>query len=223
MCFFTEGEMTGSADSIQTYREMLKLDPRSRVFALLAEELCVACEWELVVEVCRQGLLYHPDHLRSRVLLGWALMEMGEAEQSERILLEAVEDIRKNTVIFKLLSEFAIFSGNPVSAGEYARIYEAFETPGAASPPPPEPGPSAEKEASDWDDFKAEAIDELQGPDLDTVGPETPPKKGIEDILAQLSQRIEGRLAQAAAPAVILSEEDRNFLKQELAAALSAD
>jgi tetratricopeptide (TPR) repeat protein len=213
--------MTGSADNIQTYREMLKLDPRSRVFALLAEELCAAGEWEKVAEVCRQGLLYHPDHLRSRVLLGWALMEMGEADQSEQVLLEAVEDIRKNTIIFKLLSEFAIFSGNPVSAAEYTRIYEAFETLGAAGPPPAGPGPETKKEASDWNDFKTEAIEELQGPDLDIAGPETPSKMGIEDILTHLSQRIEGRFTREAAPTVILSEEDRDFLKRELTAALS--
>jgi hypothetical protein len=218
-----EGKMTGSADNIQTYREMLKLDPRSRVFVLLAEELCAACEWEQVAEVCKEGLMYHPDHLRARVLLGWALMEMGEAEQSEQILLESVEDIRKNSIIFKLLSEFAIFSGNPESAAEYARIYEAFESTCAAGLPPSEPDSATKKEASQWDDFKAEAIEELQGPDQDIAGPETPVKIGVEDILGHLSQRIEGRCTREAAPIVILSEEDRNFLKQELTAALSAD
>ncbi len=131
--------MADSADNIQTYRQMLKLDRRSRVFALLAEELCAAGQWEEAAEVCKKGLLFHPDHLRSRVLLGWALMEMGEAGQSERILLNAVEDIRKNAIIFKLLSEFAAFSGNTQSAGEYARIYEAFQTPGPARDGSPHP------------------------------------------------------------------------------------
>jgi hypothetical protein len=219
--------MAGSADDIQTYREMLKLDPRSRVFALLAEELCAAGEWEQVAQVCKEGLAFHPDHLRSRVLLGWAFMEMGEVDQSERILLDAVEDIRKNAIIFKLLSEFAIFSGNPESAAEYAKIYEAFQSPGAVEAAPtqqehPEPAPTPGKAASGWDEFKAEAIEELQGTELDVVSAKMSSKSGVEEILTHLSQKIEERLCAEAAPAAILSEQDKSFLKQEIIAALSS-
>ena len=77
--------MADSADNIQKYREILELDPRSRVFALLAEELCAAGRWEEAAEVCKKGLLFHPDNLRARVLLGWALMEMGETGESDRV------------------------------------------------------------------------------------------------------------------------------------------
>jgi tetratricopeptide (TPR) repeat protein len=221
-----EGKMTGSAESsIQTYREMLRLDPRSRVFTLLAEELCAAGEWEQVAQVCKEGLIYHPENLRSRVLLGWALMEMGQADQSEEILLQVVDDIRKNVIIFKMLSEFATFSGNPVSAAEYAGIYTAFQTPGAAGGEParPEPVSQVEKEAKDWNDFKAEAIEELQGPDLQVVDGEMPVKIGVDDFLLHLAQRIEGRFAGKIQLPAIFSEQDKSFLKQELIAALTAD
>jgi len=231
-----EGKMADSADNIQTYRQMLKLDRRSRVFAPLAEQLCVAGEWKEAAEVCKKGLLFHPDHLRSRVLLGWALMEMGETSQSERILLNVVEDIRKSAISFKLLSEFATISGNTKIAGEYARIYEAFQPPGpdqgeVASPPEldqSEPACPPEKEVSEWDNFKAEAIEELQ----DTVSQEissllTPvigpaSKVGLEDILMHLVQRIDGRLIHKAVPAAILSEDDKNMLKEKIVAVLGA-
>ena len=216
--------MTGSAESrIETYREMLKLDPRSLVFTLLAEELCATGEWEQVAQICKEGLVYHPGHLRSRTLLGWALMEMGEADQSEGILVEVMEDIRKNAIIFKMLSEFAEFSGNPVSAAEYAGIYTAFQTLGAPAvePDQPEPVSQMEKEAKDLNDFKAEAIEELQGADLHAVTPETPAKKiGVDDFLVHLAQRIEGRFTGKTQPAAILSEQDKSFLKQELIAVL---
>ena len=229
--------MTGSADTIQTYRDMLKVDPRSRVFALLAEELCVAGQWEQAVAVCKKGLHFHPDHLRSRVLLGWALIEMGEADKSERVLLKAVEDIRKNTIIFKLLSELATFSGNAESAGEYARIYQAFQTPDTVPPPPGiddlEPVAPPKKEASEWDDFKTEAIEELQGPDLDTLSPEVPaqpkpemvtrPKIDLAQIMSNLAQRFEERFTEQAQSAAILSEDDKNMLMQKLLAALPSD
>ena len=226
--------MADSADNIQTYRQMLKLDRRSRVFALLAEQLCAAGKWEEAAEVCKKGLLFHPDHLRARVLLGWALMEMGDAGQSERILLNAIEDIRKNAITFKLLSESAASSGNTQSAVEYARIYGAFQTLGPArdgiAPPletdwlevafPPK------KEVSEGDSSKAEAIEELRGPVSQEIhAPHTsdiaPKLKGEPDeILIHLAQRIEGRVIEHGPPVAILSEDDKNMLKEKIVAVL---
>jgi len=234
---FTEEEMTGSADTIQSYREMLKLDPGSRVFTLLAEELCAAGQWEEAAAVCKKGLHFHPDHLGSRVLLGWALIEMGEVDKSERNLLKAVEDIRQNTIVFKLLSELATFSGNAQSASEYDRIYQAFQTSGAVpsslEPDHIEPVGPPKKEASEWDIFKAEAIEELHGPEVNTCCPEvvaeptleieSQPKTDFGEILSHLVQRLEGRSRGKAQPAAILSEDDKNMLRQKLFAGLQTD
>ena len=229
--------MTGSADTIQEYREMLKLDPRSRVFALLAEELCAAGQWEEAAAVCEEGLHFHPEHLRAQVLLGWAFIEMGEADKSEQILLKAVEDIRKNTIIFRLLSELATFSGNAQSASEFARIYDAFQTSGAApSPTEPdhiEPVGTPKKEASAWDILKAEAIEELHGPDVATFCPEVDaqpaletaprPKTDFGAILSNLAQRLEERFPEKEQPAAIFSEDDINMLRQALLAGFPTD
>lgn len=185
--------MADSDDNIQTYRQMLKLDRRSRVFALLAEQLCAALKWEEAAEVCKKGLLFHPDHLRARVLLGWALMEMGDASQSERILLKAVEDIRKNAITFKLLSESAASSGNTQSAVEYARIYGAFQTLGPAR-------------------------GEIAPPLTSDIAPEL--KSEPDEILMHLVQRIEGRIIHHGPPAAILSEDDKNMLKEKIVAVL---
>jgi tetratricopeptide (TPR) repeat protein len=119
--------MAGSADKLNIYKEMLKLDPKSRVFSLLAEELCNAGKWEEAAAVCRKGLRFHPDHYRSRVLLGWALMELGEVDEAGRILMDIYDEIQKNALMFKLLSEFATFSGDGNRAQEFTRIYEAFQ------------------------------------------------------------------------------------------------
>jgi len=234
--FFTEGKVADSADNIKTYRQMLKEDRRSRVFASLAELLCADGQWEEAAEVCRKGLIFHPDHLGSRVLLGRALMEMGDVHESERILLAAVEDIRKNVMAFKLLSKFAASLGNTQSAGQYARIYEAFRTPGPArggiAPSPEidrlEPALPPEKEVSEQDSFKAEAIEELRGPVSHEIPvPQTPgieqkPETGIEEVLVHLVQRIEGRFLHQALPAAILSEDDKNMLKEKIVAVLGA-
>jgi len=232
--------MQDSATKIQTCRQMLELDPCSRAFALLAEELCAAGRWEEAVEVCKKGILFHPDHFRSRVLLAVALMELGDAGQCERVLLGVVRDIRKNSVIFKLLSELSEFSGDKEIAGEYARIYEALEaTEGTRSkidlPSPERPEPAAfqpGKEALQWTDFKTGAIEQPQGPDTDTEAAEAPAGRSLkmgdgspvtlESILEQLAQRIDERAGSKAPPGPLLSEEDRNMLKQRLLAAMNA-
>ena len=143
----------------------------------------------------------------------------------------------KTRIIFKLLSEFATFSGNAESASEYAGIYEAFQGPRAVAPPPetelPEPVSPPKKEASVWDDFKAEAIEELQGSEVDAMGLEAvaqpkpemalEPKIDLAAALSHLAQRIEARFTEKAQPASILSEEDRKMIKQKLLAGLSTD
>lgn len=118
--------MAGSSDSIQIYREMLRLDPSSKIFEALAEELHTAGEWREVVRICREGLKYHPEHLRPRVLLGMALMELGEQEESQRILLEVQRDMRENSIVFKLLAEQAALSGDPGEAAQFTRIYQCL-------------------------------------------------------------------------------------------------
>ena len=163
--------MADSVDKMETYRQVLKLDRRSRVFALLAEELCAAGEWEEAADVCKNGLLFHPNSLRSRVLLGWALMKIGEVDQSERILLKAAEEIRKNSIVFKLLSELATASGNVERAGEFAGIYEAFRSSRVArGEHSPEPVLPLAREASELESFKAEALEQLQEQDSETNG-----------------------------------------------------
>ena len=127
-------------------------------------------------------------------------------------------------------------SGNTQSAFEYARIYDAFQNrspaPGGVdSPPEPdsiEPVCPPKEAVSEWDDFKAEAIEELK----DTVslessaqltpGAEPAPKIGLDEVLMHLVQRIEGRLTQEAPPAAILSEDDKNILKEKIVAVMGA-
>ncbi len=221
--------MADSADSIKKYREILDLDPGSRVFVMLAEELCAAGEWEEAVEVCRNGLHFHPEHLGARILLGRALMEMGDPDESERILSNVAEEIRKNSFIFKLLSELVAISGKMESAGEYARIYEAFgNTPPLQAPTSESEGPGAvaapPKVPAEPDDSNVEAVENLDAEASD-VQVELPSGEEItfSDILRHLAQRLDGRLPHTAEePPAILSENDKDMLKERIIALLGA-
>lgn len=220
--------MADSTESIKRYREILELDPGSRVFAMLAEQLSVSGEWKEAAEVLRKGLAFHPDHLGARMLLGRALMEIGDPEESERILVNAVEEIRKNSTIFQLLSELAAMSGKEQSSEEYARIYEAFrnarpaESRGSGQADPAHVSAGA-KEPSLWDDFKAEAIEHLDADSHDDE--ENFPvglKIGYQKILEHLAQRLDGRLTHIGAPVAILSDNDKDMLRERIVALLGA-
>ncbi|MGC8493214.1 MAG: tetratricopeptide repeat protein [Syntrophobacteraceae bacterium] len=213
--------MADSADSIKKYKEILELDPSSRVFARLAEELGAAGEWEEAAEVCRKGLLLHPEHLVARMLFGRALLEIGDVEESERVLAGAVEEIEKNSIIFKLLAELDAMSGKEESGARYARIYEAFsnsapaelQTSGSAQP----------SETSERDDSEAQATQPLDA-DLTDVQVELADGEKISfgDVLQHLAQRFDGRLNRVGAPQAILTQDDKDVLKERIIALLQA-
>jgi tetratricopeptide (TPR) repeat protein len=241
---FMEGEMAYSADTVKKYREILELDPGSRVFAMLAEELCAAGEWEEAAEVCRKGLVFHPDHLVARMLLGRALMEAGDPEEAEPVLLNVAEEIRKNSVIFKLLSELSALSGKTDTGYEYARMYEAFAKTASVQTPAAQTEaldslPVLENEAvqpPEPDDFDMDALEAIEALEAleaateaaDTVDTtdtlpseiqgevETGRKIGLEDILENLVRRFEDRLTNITEPAALLSENDKDALKQRI-------
>lgn len=208
--------MAGSTDRVSIYREMLKFDPGSRIFVPLAEELCAAGRWEEAAKVCEEGLRHRPDSLRGRALLGSALMEMGEAEESERVLLEIGREFQRHSFVFKLLSEFALLSGDQARAEELSGIYKALlggqrmpETPVAAAPDPgekipqaPEPGPVPAQ------------------PEPEPEEAVFSPSARLEKILSALTDRISSRFAAPDAPSSPFSETDRDLLRQTIMAGL---
>jgi tetratricopeptide (TPR) repeat protein len=206
--------MAGSVEKLHLYREMLKLDPKSRVYALLAEELCDAGEWEEAAEVCRKGLRFHSDHFRSRVLLGWALMELGEVDESGRILMDIYDEIRKNAVIFKLLSEFATFSGDENRAGEFSRIYAVFQGrecipsgPEALIDSPKSAPETASEEVAVSESVREEKPETEENAEAD---------ERLEKILSSLAKRIESKISGAGVAAALFSEKDKDFIWQRI-------
>lgn len=94
-------------DFFDWYKELLDFDPASPAFEFLAEEFCLKGMWQEAAEICRRGLIYHPRHLRGHVLLGWALWNLGEWKESEKVLDTARKDLEKNAVLYRILAELA--------------------------------------------------------------------------------------------------------------------
>ena len=108
------------------YEELLELDPRSEDFVLFAEQLCLQESWAEAARICREGLTFHPLHLRGRMLLGWALRELGECDEAEKVLMEAAEEIRNNALTFSLLAEIAESAGKVERAETFMNIFRSL-------------------------------------------------------------------------------------------------
>ncbi|MGA7876760.1 MAG: hypothetical protein WCA08_13950 [Desulfoferrobacter sp.] len=116
-----------AGDLLDFSRNLLSQDPSSQLFVPIAEEFCARKLWKEAVETCRRGLVYHPRQFRGRVLLGWALWQLGEVEEAERLLREARTELEKNAVIYKILADLAEKKGDSDQAWRLMHIYQSLQ------------------------------------------------------------------------------------------------
>lgn len=74
---------------IEWYREVLELEPGSRVFFPLAKLLAADGQTVQAVSTLRQGLLRHPDHIEARLLL----VELLGLQQHDEDLVSELENL----------------------------------------------------------------------------------------------------------------------------------
>lgn len=178
-------------DMAEHYDELLKVDPGSEAFALWAEQLCAQGLWAEAAPVCQQGLMFYPRNLRGRVLLGWALKELGEYDDAEKVLMEAAGEVRKNALTFGLLSELAEKAGKVERAATFRNVFQDLQALAIEQIPPAETKTGTE------------STGEGEGPRTAT-------------ILASLLERFEGKAANVAMTQRLFSEQARQKLTQIL-------
>ncbi|MEM7828751.1 MAG: tetratricopeptide repeat protein [Candidatus Aenigmatarchaeota archaeon] len=80
------------------YEAILAKDPKSVVFAPLADAYRKAGMLDDAIRVCTEGLKYHPDHTGGRVVLGRVYFEKGLFDEAQRELERAVKISPENIV-----------------------------------------------------------------------------------------------------------------------------
>jgi hypothetical protein len=174
-----------SADEVTAYKTLLKHDPRSLIFAMLADALCSQGRWAEAVEVCEQGLIFHPQYLRARVLLGWALWELGEPNEAHVVLSGAREELEKNALLYRVLSKI-VASEDPQKSEEYLELYRKLQS-------------TREKPAS---------MEHLQAA-TENAGNES---TILFEFLSQLIARFHGKSQSAERKTQLLSAREREYL-----------
>jgi len=76
---------------IEWYREVLELEPQSKVFFPLARLLMDSGEYEQAQDTLQQGLARHPEYVEARLLLAEVLAHLGR-EQELETLVQGVSD-----------------------------------------------------------------------------------------------------------------------------------
>ncbi len=127
---------------IYHYLRKYQEDPRSRVFAPLAEAYRKAGLLEEAIEICRDGLRIHPHFIGGRVALARALFDKGQYAETVKELEPVVLDAPDNLVAQKLLAESYLILGRMADAlsaykmllffmpqdGEVARLVREIES-----------------------------------------------------------------------------------------------
>ena len=96
---------------IYHYLKRHQADPRSRVFAPLAEAYRKAGLLDEAIEICRDGIRNHPNFLGGRVALARALFDKGDYENTVKELGPVVLDAPDNLVAQRLMAEACLILG----------------------------------------------------------------------------------------------------------------
>ena len=148
------------AAEISKYEARLASEPRSRVFAQLADAYRKAGRLDEAIRSCRSGLRDHPTYASARMVLGRALVEKGQLREAEKELGIVLELSPGNVVAHRLLGDLAAAQGKRDEAREryetvlqltpldreiqeaLARLKQEVPAPPPAAPGPPVPPPS---------------------------------------------------------------------------------
>ncbi len=97
--------MDGQSGRIEDLRRRVQEDPASIAFAQLAEEYRRAGRFSEAADVCRDGLVLHPDYLSARITLGRALLGLDRLDEAEDELRRVVQTAPANLAAIRGLAE----------------------------------------------------------------------------------------------------------------------
>ncbi len=95
---------------IDLYREVLAIEPNSKVFFPLAKELAGLDHPEEAVDVLKKGVAFHPDHLEAKFLLVELLTRLERSGEAEEAFAGVGEMLAEYPSVWALWAEKAVFA-----------------------------------------------------------------------------------------------------------------
>ncbi|MFN2387091.1 MAG: tetratricopeptide repeat protein [Thermoanaerobaculia bacterium] len=148
----------GAEARIRDLKRRLELDPGSRLFVALAEELRKTGRISEALSTLQKGLLAHPHYVSAQVALGRAYLEAGQITESIATFSKVLVADPGNLVSAKSLADIYLSRGETVEAIKKYKLYRALSGDRAVDEivhrldaelaPPPPPGAISEVAAS---------------------------------------------------------------------------
>ena len=104
---------TNYSPLIKRYLRIYKKDPKSKVFALLADLYRKQGDREKAFALCKKGIKEHPQFALGHIALGMILLEMGKLEMAAESLEKAIDLSPENIHAYKLLGQIWLKLKNP--------------------------------------------------------------------------------------------------------------
>ncbi len=103
--------MTNYPPLLLKYLKIFQDDPKSRIFAPLAECYRKIGEVDEAIEICKEGLEYHPDFAGGKVALARAYFDKMQFAQVRDILKSVINDAPDNLLAQKLFADSSLQQG----------------------------------------------------------------------------------------------------------------
>lgn len=149
---------SGAEARIRDLKRRLELDPGSRLFVALAEELRKTGRIADALSTLQKGLLAHPHYVSAQVALGRAYLEAGQITEAIATFSKVLVADPGNLVAAKSLADIYLSRGESVEAVKKYKLYRALSGDrtvddivrrlDAELAPPPPPGAISDVSAS---------------------------------------------------------------------------
>ena len=107
--------------TIQFLEERLESNPKSLLFAILADIYLQQGRLEDAVVLCSQGVQYNPDYITGKYILAKAYSMQGENEKAEEQLKQVLTHDRHYISAHKMMADIMKSYGLIRSAKKYVR------------------------------------------------------------------------------------------------------
>ena len=95
------------ASKIELYREVLEIEPNSKVFFPLARELAALGREDEAAGVLSRGIAQHPDHLEAKFFLIELLSRLGRAGEADAVFTDVGSLLSRYPAVWLLWSRTA--------------------------------------------------------------------------------------------------------------------
>lgn len=119
-------DQTPLSPKIEDLKARVRLDPKSRLFVPLAEELRKIGRPEDAEAVLRSGLEHHSGYLSAWISLGRCLIERGERAEATGALMNALSIDPGNVVAARMLADNYLALGEKVEAIKKLKLVRAL-------------------------------------------------------------------------------------------------